>query len=84
MNKNALQPLPDTESAFHYRSYGKAELAQLYLPNIQPSSARKAFNEWIAANPWLMQQLIDKGVTVQSKRYTPAQVRLIVEVLGEP
>lgn len=84
MEKAPHPPLPAAEPAFHCRSYGKAELAQLYLPHIQPASARKAFNEWIAANPYLEQQLCSKGLLPQSKRYTPAQVRLIVEVLGEP
>ena len=33
---------------FRYRSYGKSELASLYLPDILPGSAMREFNEWIA------------------------------------
>ncbi len=69
---------------FRARSYGKAELALMYLPHITPSSARRAFSEWIDFHPELRHLLTDSGLTPYSKRYTPAQVRLIVSVLGEP
>ena len=66
---------------FRYRSYGKSELASLYLPDILPGSAMREFNEWIAAFPGLMEAT---GLARKSKRYTPAQVRLIAGALGEP
>ena len=69
---------------FVCRSYGKSELAALYLPQILPASANKAFNEWIDAFPGLTQLLAGTGLRPHSKRYTPAQVRLIVGALGEP
>ncbi len=72
------------EEPFRPRSYGKAELAQMYLPSIAPGSARRAFNEWIDFHPQLRQLLSDSGLAPRSKRYTPAQVRLIVSALGEP
>lgn len=71
-------------SAFVCRSYGKSELAALYLPNILPASANKAFNEWIEAFPGLSRELAANGLTLHSKRYTPAQVRIITAALGEP
>lgn len=70
--------------AFQYRSYGKSELAALYLPDILPSSAMREFNEWIRAYPGLIELLATTGLARKSKRYTPAQVRLIVGALGEP
>lgn len=74
----------DEASAFVCRSYGKSELAALYLPNILPASANKAFNEWIEAFPGLSRELAANGLTLHSKRYTPAQVRIITGALGEP
>ena len=69
---------------FEYRSYGKGELAMLYLPDIQQQSAVDRFNKWIAAAPGLKERLIATGMNPRSRSYTPAQVRLIVEVLQEP
>ena len=37
------------EKTFQYRSYGKGELAMLYLPDIQQQSAVDQFNKWIEA-----------------------------------
>lgn len=72
------------EKTFQYRSYGKGELASLYLPNITQQSAVERFNEWIDAAPGLKERLLATGMNPRSRRYTPAQVRLIVEVLEEP
>ncbi len=72
------------EKTFQYRSYGKGELAMLYLPNIQQQSAVDQFNKWIEAAPGLKERLIATGMNPRSRRYTPAQVRLIIEVLQEP
>lgn len=72
------------EKTFQYRSYGKGELAMLYLPDIQQQSAVDQFNKWIEAAPGLKERLIATGMNPRSRRYTPAQVRLIIEVLQEP
>ena len=72
------------EKTFQYRSYGKGELAMLYLPDIQQQSAVDQFNKWIEAAPVLKERLIATGMNPRSRRYTPAQVRLIIEVLQEP
>ena len=72
------------EKTFQYRSYGKGELAMLYLPDIQQQSAVDQVNKWIEAAPGLKERLIATGMNPRSRRYTPAQVRLIIEVLQEP
>ena len=77
-------PAEEEEKTFQYRSYGKGELASLYLPNITQQSAVERFNEWIDAAPGLKERLLATGMNPRSRRYTPAQVRLIVEVLEEP
>ncbi|SCH14827.1 DUF4248 domain-containing protein [uncultured Bacteroides sp.] len=84
--KTNAEPTNDEkkEKTFEYRSYGKGELAMLYLPDIQQQSAVDRFNKWIAAAPGLKERLIATGMNPRSRSYTPAQVRLIVEVLQEP
>lgn len=69
---------------FEVRSYGKTELAQLYMPDISPRSALATFRYWIARYPGLKERLAAQGVTPQIKRYTPSQVQLIVMALGTP
>ena len=66
------------------RAYGKGELAQLYCPNITAASARKKLMQWIGYYPHLMENLQAIGFSNASRSFTPAQVRLIVEALGEP
>ena len=77
-------PAEEEEKTFQYRTYGKGELALLYLPNILQQSAVDRFNEWIEAAPGLKERLLATGMNPRSRYYTPAQVRLIVEVLQEP
>lgn len=40
-----------TEEVFPIRSYGKGELACLYIHNVQQASAVKEFNIWIRKAP---------------------------------
>jgi len=82
--KNKILPEQEEEKTFQYRTYGKGELALLYLPNILQQSAVDRFNEWIEAAPGLKERLLATGMNPHSRYYTPAQVRLIVEVLQEP
>lgn len=69
---------------FRIRSYGKSELAQLYLPTVTPCAARRTFNGWITLSPGLTDRLKSCGFSPSSHYYTPRQVQLIVEALGEP
>lgn len=72
------------EEKFIFRSYGKGELAILYIPNVLQTSAVKEFNIWIKTAPGLEQRLLETGMNRTARKYTPKQVRLIVEALGEP
>lgn len=74
----------ETEKKFRIRSYGKSELAALYVPDITPKSAGEVLRRWIAKYPGLSEALAATGLEDTDKRYTPAQVRLIVEAIGEP
>lgn len=70
---------------FKVKAYGKSELALLYFPDA--SSAHTAVNHlmsWIRRNPQLMEQLAGMGYRKSAKFFTPKEVKLIVEYLGEP
>lgn len=72
------------ESGFIIRSYSKSELAMLYSPYITPKAAVRKLNRWIAIKPGLTERLCQAGVLPNAKCYTPFQVYIIVEALGEP
>ena len=82
--KTDISQKQEEEKSFQYRSYGKGELAMLYIPHIQQQSAVDRFNEWIEAAPGLKERLLSTCMNPRSRYYTPAQVRMIVEVLQEP
>lgn len=74
----------DLEEAFPIRCYGKGELAMRYIHGVTQQTAVNQFNQWIHAAPGLEQRLLDTGMNPTHRRYTPAQVQLIVDVLGPP
>ena len=45
------------EKAFPIHTYGKGELASLYMPDVQQQTAVNRFNEWLRLYPGLEQQL---------------------------
>lgn len=75
---------PALDTRFPIRSYGKGELAMYYLPGVAQQTAVNQFNEWIRTAPGLEQRLLQTGMSPACRRYTPAQVRLMVNVFGEP
>ena len=69
----------NSNETFTIRTYGKSELAMLYMQGASDKTAMKAFREWLRKNPKL-RHLVGNG----AKTYLPKQVALIVEQLGEP
>lgn len=69
---------------FRVREYGRIELAQLYCPGITPLSAWKKLKKWIKIKPGLTERLSSLGYDGTTRSFTPAQVRAIIEELGEP
>ena len=69
---------------FKIRTYGRTELAMLYSPDINPESAYIKLNRWIDRYPGLRRKLKKLGHSQNSRQFTPAQVQLIVDALGEP
>lgn len=69
---------------FRFRTYGKTELALCYNPNMSGQGARKKLMQWIHLHPTLPSDLTDAGFCETAHTFTPIQVRLIVDALGEP
>ncbi len=66
------------------RCYGKTELAQLFYPNVAPSTARKNFNVELRANRKLWATLKRQGYRPNNHQFTIRQVRTIFMVLDAP
>ncbi|MCC8188427.1 MAG: DUF4248 domain-containing protein [Bacteroides sp.] len=69
---------------FLIRAYSKGELANRYLPYLPIRSALNTLNYWIQTHPTLYARLQEVGYRKKSKFFSPVQVSLIVEALGEP
>ena len=69
---------------FEIRQYGRTELAQLYSPEITPESAWKKLKQWIDHYPGLDERLRTLRYHPRQRIFTPAQVAVIVEAIGEP
>lgn len=70
---------------FKPKTYGKSELAILYFP--ESNSYHTAVNHlmsWIRQNPELTRELEKIGYKKSAKYFTPREVALVVEYLGEP
>lgn len=69
---------------FRIRAYGRTELALLYNPHLSAGRAYLKLKEWIAHVPGLQGRLSANGYDGTCRTWTPAQVALIVDALGEP
>lgn len=69
---------------FKIRPYTKKELALRYFPDSSPRTAVNHLMGWIYRCQSLLEQLEEAGYEKSSKAFTPRQVRLIVNHLGEP
>jgi predicted Zn-dependent protease len=71
-------------SNFSIRPYGVGELAALYFPHIQQSSAVNQLRRWIVESPVLLEELQSAGWKRYRKVFSPKQVAIILDHLGEP
>ena len=62
----------------------KTELASRYSPHTSPGSARRNLLRWMKMNPELMERLGETGYKDSQRYFTPRQVGIIYEMLGEP
>ncbi len=72
------------ENMFQIRAYGTSELASLYNPHVHPNSAVRTLRQWIDHYPNLRSNLTAIGLQRKAHSFTPAQVAMIVDALGEP
>ncbi|MCD8092372.1 MAG: DUF4248 domain-containing protein [Bacteroides sp.] len=72
------------ENRFLVHTYTKSELAHLYNPQMTVKNATQVLRRWIQRNQELHKALISMGYTDRSRSFTPRQVQLIVDTLGEP
>lgn len=70
--------------SFTIRTYTKKELALSYFPDSIPRTAVNHLMSWIHNCPALWSELQASGYVTTTREFTPRQVRLIVEHLGEP
>ena len=72
------------EKEFVIRSYSYCELAMLYFPNSTKKSASAQLGRWIQGNEKLKSQWLEMGFKPRKKILTPCQVKLVIELFGEP
>jgi hypothetical protein len=72
------------DGLFKIKSYGYGELALLYFPNSTKKSASVQLRRWIVSNKKLETDLYDAGFKPGQKIFTPKQVQLLTEMLGNP
>ena len=66
------------------RVYGHTELARLYFPDILPKSASSQFTLWIRRDEELLSDLLKAGYKKDQRIYTPRQVAILRDHLGDP
>lgn len=72
------------DNEFRIRTYGRTELALAYFPELTPDAAWRKLRGWIELNPTLRQQLCSRPRLGRLRTFTPRQVQLIADELGEP
>lgn len=74
-------PEEKTTSA-RIQAYSKSQLAALYLPHIQPASARRTLRSWIAKNTELQAALAPFGVYRKSNPVDSCTSRAVLSIFG--
>ncbi len=72
------------DGQFKIKSYAYCELALLYFPNSTKKSASVQLRRWIKLNTKLIQKLKNHGFKPGQRLFTPKQVGIIIQYLGEP
>jgi hypothetical protein len=69
---------------FNTATNGYGELALLYFPNSTKKSASTQLGRWVRHNENLKNRLVECGYKPRKKILTPIQVRIFIDILGEP
>lgn len=64
--------------------YSKTEVAQAYFPHVEANTARRNLRNWIMLNTELSQRLLKAGYRPRQRYFTPMQLGILYEFLGEP
>lgn len=72
------------DDSFQIHSYGRAELAMIYFPNVSAMAAWRHLKKSIEYYPGLTDKLQSIGYKPKSRSFTSAQVQAIVDAIGEP
>lgn len=73
------------ETTFRIRPYSKRELARLYFPDtVNKESAIANLRNLMKHNPDLITELKKAYYKTHNKTFTPRQIGIIVQYLGEP
>lgn len=64
--------------------YSHMEVALMFFPDIQPKSASRQLSRWISRDEELKAELLQAGCRPGQRLYSPAQVRIIFDHLGDP
>lgn len=81
---DTLRHFKNMDEQFKIRSYGYCELALLYFPHSTKKSASTQLGRWIRQHEILKIRLFESGLKPGKKILTPNQVKLIVELFGDP
>ena len=72
------------KNIFTVKEYGRTELAVYYCQGVSPESAWRKLRRWMELCPGLSEKLAASGYDGHQRSFTPAQVSIIIEALGEP
>ncbi len=79
-----LRHFKNMDEQFKIKSYAYCELALLYFPNSTKKSASTQLGRWVRQNENLKIRLLELDYKPRKKILTPSEVKLIVEIFGEP
>ena len=69
---------------FRVKAYTKMELASLYSPHSQDTTALQNLYRWMKRNDSLMKELHSLGYNKYRHSFLKQEVEVIVKYLGEP
>ena len=72
------------EEEFKIRTYTKVELACLYNPDMAIPGALRTLSRWMSGSNRLSEELSLLEYKKRNRTFTPRQIKVIVEHLGEP
>lgn len=67
-----------------FRVYSFRELASLYFPHYQPSSASRALRQLITHGALFKRQLQRRGFSLTRRKISPYQIEVVLQQLGTP